>query len=397
MNKEKAVFVTGASGALGMALIPRLLEVSGDAEVYCLLRPSAQNSPPQERLTQLQQVLGLTPQMAARLRCVPGDTTLPLLGLTREDWDNLADKCGQIFHLAASVDFTLPLADSRRQNVDASQNIIELARRAAQRHGNEFRLNYVSTAYVCGKRHGPLLEAELNPNEVFYNSYEQSKAEAEALVQALATELQFTVYRPSQIIGNSLTGRIDKFFGFYEFVALGARGRSNVLVADRAARPDMVASDYVCDALLHLAAQPDTIGRTFHLAAGLQASLSVDAVVDSVVSVLRSHPRGLPNIVRPHIVAAEALQTELSASELRAFDYSPQKLLLRSYAPYLAHDREFDVASTHQRLAAAGIVIADMRSVIERTTAYALDSRQSRAQARTAGLADTAARQPTPL
>lgn len=376
----QTVLLTGASGALGMALLPRLLSRHPSAQVCCLLRP-AHGSSAAERLNALGATLGLPEAARARLSVLEGDVSNPRFGLDEASWQTLAEQTDTILHLAASVEFTQPLPEARCSNVDSTRQVLDLARRAAARHGNAFRLGYVSTAYVSGRRAGPLYEHELRLDQEFWNAYEQSKAEAEQLVRDAAGEVPVTILRPSQIIGDSATGRVHKFFGFYEFVALGVRGRSNVLVADPAVRPDMVPSDFVADGLLHLCAAPAARGRTYHLAAGLQASATIADVVGHVLAVMRSHPNGPRNIEQPRIVPAHAVDHLLSDADKRAFDYSPQKLLLRSYAPYMAQDRDFQVSRTHELLAAAGIVLQDVGEVIRRTTAYALEVRHARGAA----------------
>jgi len=157
------------------------------------------------------------------------------------------------------------------------------------------------------------------------------------------------------------------------------RSRSNVLIADTKARPDMIPVDYVSRGMLHLIQLPEAVGRTYHLAAGLQSSLSVAAVVDLVLELMSDMPGLKTRFGRPRVLKADELDAQLSPAERNAFEFSPQKLLLRSYAPYLDYERNFDVAATQTLLAAAGIALPDMAETIRRTTRYALTQRRRQA------------------
>ncbi|MFO3795768.1 MAG: SDR family oxidoreductase [Anaerolineales bacterium] len=371
------IFLTGATGSLGYALLPELLRRSENNHVYCLVRPNPIHSA-EERLRMMVKTISLNAHESGRIHCVPGDATLPGLGIEKFTFSTLSSQIDQVFHLAASVDFMLDLEESRRQNVGATTNVLEFCKKITDHKRGNFRLNHVSTAYVCGRKSGHLSEGATAGEAGYFNSYEQSKAEAEEVVRNAATQIPTTIYRPSQIIGDSNTGCVHKFFGFYEFVAMGARGRSDVLVANGNTRPDMVPSDFVAKAMLFLGEQTDTIGQTYHLAAGLANSLTVNQVVERVTCILRDFTKDFEKFKQPRVISSDSLETTLTAEELKAFAYSPQKLLLRSYAPYLTHEKDFDVNATQRRLEHAGIRLPPMSTVIDKTTAYALSHRNNK-------------------
>ncbi|MRV75690.1 NAD-dependent epimerase/dehydratase family protein [Duganella sp. FT92W] len=375
----RIVLLTGVTGALGSALLPLLAQQFPDHDIYCLIRATDAAA----ARGRLDAVIGGAAMAgdASRIHALQGDAALPGFGLADGVLDDLAARVEKIFHLAASVDFDLPLPESRAINVHSTAAVLAFARRCRLRGTAGFHISYVSTAYVAGDRNGLLKESDLRLGQGFWNGYEESKLEAEELVAAAAHELPVTVFRPSQVIGDSRTGAISKFFGFYEFVGLAVRGRSNILVADPDARPDMVPLDYVCRALLHLSARPDAAGATYHLAAGLANSLAVSEVVEAVLEVMARHKAGSEATARPRIIRADRLALDAAPDELARYEYSAQKLLLRTYGPYLAYERDFDVAATHALLAQAGIVIPPMREAIMVTADYALRSRVRRREA----------------
>lgn len=373
-EQRPIILLTGVTGALGSALLPSLAHRFSQHEIVCIIRGTSE-SDAASRLETVAAHSGLLADDIGRVRVLLGDVALERFGLGKGAYRVLAEHTLKIIHLAASVDFNAPLAESRAANVDSTRHIIQFAKDCRRRDDPGFRLNYVSTAYVAGTATGRLKESALRNGQSFWNSYEQSKLEAEELAEKAKVEIPITIYRPSQIIGHSKTGKIAKFFGFYEFIGLAVRGRSNVLVADANARPDMVPCDYICDAILHFDSQNHAAGKTYHLAAGLASSLTVNEVVDAVLEVFEENRVGKKALTRPIIISEDQLDKGLSPSELTRYNSSAQKLLMRTYQPYLSYERDFDIEDTHRELERAGIRIPEMRHVVKITASYALSAR----------------------
>lgn len=368
---NEVIVLTGVTGGLGSELLPRLLKAFPHHSIVALARADSDHSAAQRVLESLDYA---DVQAEERTRVVPlrADIARPRLGLADAQWQALVERAGRAFHLAASVDFDLSLEGSRRVNVDSTRELLGLARACIQQGREDFRLDYVSTSFVVGRRRGPLLESELDVGQSYWNGYEQSKLEAEVLI-AEAGDVPSTVYRPSQIIGESQHGRIRKFFGYYEFLKLAARARMPVLVADPQARPDMVPTDYVCDAITHLSQRADSIGRTFHLTAGLKNSISFEqsfAIIFEQIERVTGVPVVIPRLYRP-----DRLESDASAGELKRYHLSPLKILLRTYLPYVSYERDFVCDQTQMMLADGGVVLPDMREALTRTTCFALQHR----------------------
>ncbi|MEO2216541.1 SDR family oxidoreductase [Chromobacterium vaccinii] len=370
---QGTVLLTGATGGLGGELLPRLLRRHSACQVAALVRGDT----PQQAAGRLGEAMdygGLSPAERARVSLCHGDVSQPRFGLTEPAWRELAAQTHRVFHLAASVDFDLPLDASRAANVDSTRAVLAFAEEA-MRASADFRLNYVSTAYVSGRRDGRLGEEELDQGQAFCNGYEQSKFEAEQLVWQANGRLPLTVYRPSQIIGESRAGRIRKFFGYYEFLKLAERGRMPVLPANAGARPDLVPADYVCEAMLHLDASAHAVGRCYHLTAGLANSPDFERIFGLMYQELAERRPDGKAPARPRMFRPEDLEAMASPEELRRFHLSPLKLLLRTYRAYLAEERDFDCAATQAELAAAGIALPDVEAALRLSTRYALDAR----------------------
>jgi thioester reductase-like protein len=206
------------------------------------------------------------PRLASRIDLVEGDITTPDLGLSSEDRGR-ASSSDIFWHLAAIYDLSVPLAAATRVNVDGTRHVLDLARRSA---GLE-RFHYVSTCYVSGRYPGAFGEEDLEKGQSFNNHYERTKHHAEVAVRdAMSLGLPATIYRPSIVVGDSRTGETQKFDGPYYIIRWILRQPGTALVPalgdPSVTRVNLVPSDFVVEAILHLSALPHSRGRTYHLA-----------------------------------------------------------------------------------------------------------------------------------
>jgi nucleoside-diphosphate-sugar epimerase len=204
--------VTGATGFVGGALVLELLERTGD-QVVGVVRPGrgdvrarlfegllhaarAYNSP-------------LDPaEIADRCRAVEGDVLAEGCGLDLER----VGPVDQVWHSAASLRYESRYREEiEATNVGGTRNVLT----AAERLG-VCAFNYVSTAYVSGRREGWIKEAPAGDTHT-HNHYERSKVEAERLVSA-ARGMIVRILRPSVVVGHSRTLAATAFSGFYGFV-----------------------------------------------------------------------------------------------------------------------------------------------------------------------------------
>ena len=106
------VFMTGATGFLGMEVLARLLE-AGDREVVCLVR-AADRGAAEARLAGVLETLWDDPSpYRGRVRAIAGDLIEPNLGMTISERTELAEQVGTVLHCAASISFDLPLEEAR--------------------------------------------------------------------------------------------------------------------------------------------------------------------------------------------------------------------------------------------------------------------------------------------
>jgi thioester reductase-like protein len=317
------VLLTGATGVLGAELLGRLLESQPGATMHVLLR-AASSSDLEARALQIRSALH--PRQALRVIPLAGDISQPDLGLGAR-YHTLAGSITEIFHAAASTRFSQSELEAERHNLSGTRNIVDFAQ-ACRRAGNSGRLHYVSTAYVSGRRTGSVKEDELECGQEFFNAYERSKFEAERVIRAAG--LPVTIYRPSVIVGHSLTGYCPRFAGIYQVLHWIHRGVIRTLPCSSDYLLDLTPVDYIAEAIVRLAASPTSAGKTFHLTAGLPNTIPVGEVIDLF---LGERPRQAARLY--------PLRFELD---------SPDTRRLRPYVPYLTCPKSFDDSNTRSLL-----------------------------------------------
>jgi thioester reductase-like protein len=242
--------VTGYPGLLGTQLVERLA-ASGDRLALLVLPTHAAAAR-----------AALAGHPGAEV--LEGDVTHIHLGLSGAEWRALSGHLTHAWHLAAKTRLGAEDRVLRRVNVEGTRALLELASQAPSLE----RFVHFSTAFVSGTRTGAVLEDELVAGQQFHNAYEESKYQAEQLVQRAGASLPVTVLRPSLVIGDSRTGVIDRFEGPYAL----AMALVNAPVAMPLPLPDdpqaplnVVPIDFVVDAALVIGLHPGAAGRTVHL------------------------------------------------------------------------------------------------------------------------------------
>lgn len=128
------------------------------------------------------------------------------------------------------------------------------------------RFHYVSTCYVSGRYAGAFGEDDLDVGQQFNNFYEETKFLAEVEVQNRRDRgMPTTIYRPSVVVGDSSTGKTQKYDGpCYLLQLLLRQGRWAVMptIGDPTLhRFNIVPSDFIIDPIVALSATERSTGR----------------------------------------------------------------------------------------------------------------------------------------
>lgn len=348
-------FVTGATGAVGSALVPALL-ADRDAHVHLLIR-ARDGDELRRRVDGLFAFWQLGPDESdarARVSALAGDVTVPRFGLDESAYRSLAQTCTHVVHSAGAVRMNLPIEEARRSSVESARNVVALAR-ACQANGQLRKVEFVSTVGVLGRRQGVLQEDWIAEPRGFHNTYEAAKAEAEDYLRGeVDAGLPVTVHRPSMVVGDSRTGRIAHYQVFYHLCDfLSGRRTRGVHPRLGRMRLDTIPADYVGAAIAWSSRQPTMAGRILHLCSGPQESIPLDRLKALVESMLRTRGVKVPRAVA---VSPGTFRFLARLLELVVDDRTRRAMrTLPVFLDYLASDQGFANAKSVTTLAAAGI------------------------------------------
>ena len=366
----RTIFITGATGNIGAALVARLLKQDSTARLILLVRG---RTPAIATQRVMKAVRFLNPQVdlsdaAGRITVLNGDITQERLGLTEPLWDGVASEITEIVHCAATTRFVLPLACARAINCEGTANVLKLVGEA-RGNGQLDQMVHISTAFVCGDRGGRIYESDTSRPGRFSNAYEQTKWEGEQLVRRHMAELPISIVRPSVVVGDSRTGRTTAFNVLYTPLRLIREGQFKYIPCVPESRLDVVPLDYVADVITQVTLNCDrAVGRTFHLVAGEGRSLSTREIVSRALSLFkREGGSTAPAGVRLISPALYRLARSLVSRRTRR-----ARQLVDPYLAYLTTPRQFDSTNTRELLGGTPWQPPSLESYLETILDYAL-------------------------
>ena len=254
---EAVHLVTGYPYFRGRKVVEHLVRAESGALVYAVVAPEKAKEAEEARSR-------LAPTERDRVVMLDGDVASIDMGLSGSEYRTLAHEVDRIHH-AAQVTY---LGADRRiaavANVSTTREVLELGRACESLDA----LLMYSSAMVSGTRTGVVLEDELNVGQSFRSSVEETLALGERMARLAMADLPVVIVRPSQIIGDSVTGEVERFDGLYLLILLIVSSPQEfpLILPTRGDVPlHVVPIDYVVRAAHHISRQPEAIGRTFHL------------------------------------------------------------------------------------------------------------------------------------
>jgi nucleoside-diphosphate-sugar epimerase len=354
---EELIFVTGATGFLGTRLVRELLDRQPHAMLALLIRPGRVSI--QQRLDDL-----VPAQERHRVRAYAGDVSQPNLGLDGSAYSQLAHEITRIIHSAATVRFDHTLAEARSINVEGTVRVLDLAAAAPRLRS----LAYVGTAYVAGERSDLVLESELAIGQRYRNTYEQTKAEAEAQVRSRLKTIPGVILRPSIIVGDSKTGVTSSFKMMYWPLKIYARGLWRTVPGYADAVLDIVPVDYVAAAVARLTFDQAAHGSVVHLCAGPRGSATIEQIARRAAEYFHApkaryvDPKFFFAAVRPLLFLG------LWGRRRRVLRDG------RAYRDYFTMRMQFDTSNADQLLANSGISAPPVLAYLDRLFNYCVAS-----------------------
>ena len=377
----KKVFITGASGFIGSELMISLVKEQA-IEFTVLLRSKKQQSFENRCHNFLRYLENRSnipySTLNKQIDFIEGDLREYKLGLPHLKFLELAEKNDTIIHGGASVHLNPKLDAAMSINYDGTNTLLELAKIASQKNVLK-RFNYISTAYVAGKREGRIFENELVKGQDFNNNYERSKFEAEKIVEQAKQELPITIFRPSIVMGHSQSGWTKCFNVIYGPLKLGYFGKLPIAPGCRKSKIDAVPIDYIIDSINYLSNLGDVaLGQTYHLTVGRDRSISAieiqEMATESFLKLVDEYnlenPRRIPYMMNPKLfkfLCNTAYQLSFGKTK---------KLLneLTTYVDYTLYYKEFDNSLAKAQLESANISAPKLQDYIDTLCRYAVES-----------------------
>jgi long-chain acyl-CoA synthetase len=358
MNSEELILVTGATGFLGVQLVRELLTRQPQARLALLIRDRA-GQPGQQRAD-----LIVPPAERSRVQVYSGDVGQLNCGLDAASYQRLSAETTRVIHSAATVRFDHTLEEARRINVEGTRRMMDFAAKMRQLRS----LAYVGTAYVAGERAELVRESELDVGQSYRNTYEQTKAEAEALVRSRLGSLPGVILRPSIIVGDSRTGATSSFKMMYWPLKIYARRLWRTVPGYPDAVLDIVPVDFVAAAVARLLFDEAALGSTVHLCAGPRGSATIEQIARRAMEYFHAPE---PRFVDPKLFFA-AIRPLLFLAL-----WGRKRRVLRdgrAYRDYFTMRMQFDTSNAERLLGPAGISPPPVLDYLDRLFHYCVAS-----------------------
>lgn len=193
------LFLTGGTGFLGKYILRNLID-SFDV-IYVLSRKDLP-----EEFSKNKKII-----------YVKGDITNLKIIESNELQKEIIESVTHVIHAAAFYDLTASHKICFENNVLGTKNVINLVKKLKKLE----RVSYISTIAVAGENCEVLKEEALVKMPRFKDHYSSTKFLAEKLIiEELSNITNLNIIRPGIIIGDSLTGYVEKIDGPYYFLEL---------------------------------------------------------------------------------------------------------------------------------------------------------------------------------
>jgi thioester reductase-like protein len=341
---ERVILVTGfPTTFLATRVVQKLLQDDPGASLRCVVQEKSRDRA-EELLDRYRK------SERKRVTILEGDIAAMDLGLSGPEFNRLASEVEVVHHCAAVTYLGVDRETAEEVNVGGAREILELAENADRLE----RVVHWSTALVSGGRRGYVLEEELSAPAGFRNAIEETRFRAERLIRNASKQFPTTILRPSIIVGDSVTGEIDRLEGPYLLVLLmlGAPSDLRMPMPGRGDIPlNLVPVDYVVDAGFAIVGDRRSIGRTFHIVD--PDPLSARKVFELIARAAgRPIPRGF-------------LPTNLATAIMRAPGVDRFAHVPRAFLEQLATEVVYDDRNTRELLAGRGLTCPRFESYVD--------------------------------
>ncbi|TPX41446.1 hypothetical protein SeMB42_g05067 [Synchytrium endobioticum] len=336
----KSVFLTGATGFCGQAILSKLLRSCPQLDcAYILVRPKKGISPRDRVLKTLESPIFDEIRTSEKLEstikricCVSGDMMEPGLGLTREDRQLLIEKVNVIINSAAIVAWNRTLDVYIRMHIGGVARILDLARECHNVHA----LVHISTAYCHSEKsliEEKVYESEVPPGDLLSalewmtpqmweklkpsllngkaNSYTWTKAVAESYIELHRGSIPTAIVRPSIVTSvwkDGCVGWVDGLQGLTGGIVGGGIGALRCMHGNGDNIADLIPVDVVANCVIAVCWRTARLCRSYSFE-------DAKMVLNGEKALDLSAPPGGEMMLKPTPMAA----VELSAVSVKNF------------------------------------------------------------------------------
>ncbi|EGO65810.1 non-ribosomal peptide synthetase [Acetonema longum] len=277
-EEYRNILLAGSTGYLGVHILRQLL-ANTDYTIYVPVR-AKNDAEAEDRLwSKLKFYFNFSRadngSLANRIRVFSGDISKESLGLSPDEYMNLAAKIDCIINSAANVKHYGHYAEFYAINVQGSQRLIEFANTGRKKAYNFISTTSVGSGYVDGEARLLFTEYDCNVGQHSDNYYVETKLAAEtALAKARGEGLTANVFRVGNLVFDSASGVFQENIEDNAFYTL-LKSLLNIGYFPEMHQKTMNFSfiDFVAKAIVLLFDKKNLQNETYHLFNSKQVSM----------------------------------------------------------------------------------------------------------------------------
>jgi thioester reductase-like protein len=275
------IFLTGATGFVAAFILVELLKQT-NARIFALVRADDAEQGMKRLRENLRHYSLWQDDYEQRIIPVVGNLKLPLLGLTPDEFQTLAETVDAIYHVGSKLSYIAPYEFLKAANVGGTQETLRLATLAKAKPYHFVSSLGILLGYRTPAGGAPEGGGEDDPLDAAKCpdvGYFRSKYVAERLVR-LANErgIPVTIHRIGLVVGDSQNGCSNED----DFVARILLGSIQAGYGPHITNAmDMTPVDYVAKAIVYLSSRQEALGNVFHILN--PAPVTWNNIIDSVI------------------------------------------------------------------------------------------------------------------
>jgi len=279
LEKPTAIFLTGATGFVGIHLLQELLDTT-TADIYCLVRAQDEFHA-MEKIEKCYKQFRISEKAEQKSRIIPvlGDLAIPSLGLSDEQFSKLAGVLDLIYHSGSSVNFIEPYSYMKAPNVEGLREIIRLA--GAEKTKCLALLSTISVyswGHIFTGKTVMLESDDIEQNIISVSKdigYVRSKYVMEAIADLAAKEgLPLITYRLGYAMCHSESGASAPYQWWSGLVKNCIEFKSYPALTEL--REGLITVDYMTKAMAHITKNKEAVGKKFNLIARPETNLTLE-------------------------------------------------------------------------------------------------------------------------